>query len=129
MASNPPFGNLSVLRSHVNTSEAYLPHGLLMGVITRKFQPSFHKRRDLTEGCCCSVWVRDLSDQVRVTFWEGAVQEHYSKLQEGRLLVIKGFKVRPIYQPEQQQGPDWDRLSPAEVSISECTPIVSVLLD
>ena len=118
LASQPPLRALSSLRQELHSTEAYLPHGLLMGVITRKFHPSFQRKKDSSQLCFCSVWVRDPSDQVRVTLWEGSVGEHYSKLQEGRLLVIKGFRVRPLYQPE-QQGPDRERLSPAEVSISE----------
>ncbi|KAI6658630.1 hypothetical protein LOD99_15428 [Oopsacas minuta] len=131
-SSPSPRENISILRSQLGTTLPYRPDALLIGVITRKFHPIFFtKKRNSSDFCFFAIWVKDASDLVRVSFWGSSViKRNYSRLQEGRLLVIKGYRVKDVYQQDKYNS-DPHHLSPAEViahvtSRVECFDISSL---
>ena len=113
----PPLNKLSILRSLLTLRDPpNLSDALLVGVITRKFHPVFFKKKLSSECCFFAIWIRDATDEIRVSFWgDKIVRTNYGKLQEGRLIVIVGYRVKGLFQNDRLF--EKDRLSPVEANL------------
>ena len=126
--ATPPLNKLSLLRSLLNRRDPpNLSHAMLVGVITRKFHPVFFKKKLSADCCFFTVWIRDSTDEIRVSFWgDSIVRPNYGKLQEGRMVVIVGYKVKSLFLNDRSSTYETDRLSPAEASLLVSSRVIVI---
>ena len=126
--ATPPLNKLSVLRALLSLRDPpNLSNAILVGVITRKFHPVFFKKKLSADSCFFAIWIRDATDEIRVSFWgDSIVRANYGKLQEGRLVVIVGYKVKSLFQNDRICTYETDRLSPAEANLIVSSQVLAI---